>query len=583
MIDTGTPHITHLWTIWCLLLTLPYSLSNSNEAICTRDPKELQGIVRIKSTPQFDLFEKEESLFIEMLDHSTVFVDKTLLIQKIIETKEKVIIINAPRKSGKTINLNMLKDFFEIRLDHKLSIYPTWETSTYKFFTQGKLNTKPDRPLQPMFHRPPYSPRCDDDGCDLSVEKEYEKAKVQGDVMKATYTTPPIISKHPTLIQTHLAKYPVIHLDLVRSYSDQFVIVTIIEELINRICYFFDKSILLTAFINNLVLDENGPKETWQTALKNEQILDSYRRRCLRRDLNATEIETSMLTVSQIMHETFGKPVIILIDGYSAILEDQLLEKDKGENSLREQGTEQVQNLTTLMRNFFRKTLIENPHLKKAVLTDTLTINKKDLFADITDFAYYNAIDNDLQEFYGFTENEANMLFEYFKIPADVANQARLFYNGYTMKRNSNVTLYNMESMAQFLNRKIVDSNWMMEMKGMRIFQNRWIRRSNGITDWMDFTKLSTALAPLIDGNDFLISYTPVNFDSKELLYFTASGREKIFNVTKNTIDEVFSLLLEMGFFTNSNRKCHSDTDSDIYIRIPNQEIKEGLKKITQS
>jgi hypothetical protein len=48
------------------------------------------------------------------MNRNCTFLDKTLLIAKFIEDDSKVSLIVRPRRFGKTVNLNMLKDFFSI-------------------------------------------------------------------------------------------------------------------------------------------------------------------------------------------------------------------------------------------------------------------------------------------------------------------------------------------------------------------------------------------------------------------------------------------------------------------------------------
>jgi len=51
--------------------------------------------------------------FKELRDKGCAYVDKTLLVQEIIEKSAKVVLISRPRRFGKTLNLSMLRYFFE--------------------------------------------------------------------------------------------------------------------------------------------------------------------------------------------------------------------------------------------------------------------------------------------------------------------------------------------------------------------------------------------------------------------------------------------------------------------------------------
>ncbi|HDM70625.1 MAG TPA: hypothetical protein ENG58_04350, partial [Thermotogales bacterium] len=50
--------------------------------------------------------------FEEMIERNYYFVDKTLLIKDIIELPGKIKLITRPRRFGKTLNMNMIKEFF---------------------------------------------------------------------------------------------------------------------------------------------------------------------------------------------------------------------------------------------------------------------------------------------------------------------------------------------------------------------------------------------------------------------------------------------------------------------------------------
>ena len=51
--------------------------------------------------------------FEEIIDKNRCYADKTLFIRDIIESESKVILFTRPRRFGKTLNMSMLKTFFE--------------------------------------------------------------------------------------------------------------------------------------------------------------------------------------------------------------------------------------------------------------------------------------------------------------------------------------------------------------------------------------------------------------------------------------------------------------------------------------
>ncbi|MBC7959422.1 MAG: AAA family ATPase, partial [Vallitaleaceae bacterium] len=51
--------------------------------------------------------------FKKLIDNHGYYVDKTLLIKELIDVPSQVILITRPRRFGKTLNMSMLKYFFE--------------------------------------------------------------------------------------------------------------------------------------------------------------------------------------------------------------------------------------------------------------------------------------------------------------------------------------------------------------------------------------------------------------------------------------------------------------------------------------
>ena len=78
--------------------------------------------------------------FRKMLSTSDVFVDKTLFIKDIIDSREEAILITRPRRWGKTLNLDMLLKFLAIEVDDKGERVEI--NSNKVFFEGGTINIK---------------------------------------------------------------------------------------------------------------------------------------------------------------------------------------------------------------------------------------------------------------------------------------------------------------------------------------------------------------------------------------------------------------------------------------------------------
>lgn len=58
--------------------------------------------------------------FEEFQRENFYYVDKTLFIKELLQNREKMNLFTRPRRFGKTLNMNMLKYFFEIGSDANL-------------------------------------------------------------------------------------------------------------------------------------------------------------------------------------------------------------------------------------------------------------------------------------------------------------------------------------------------------------------------------------------------------------------------------------------------------------------------------
>lgn len=73
------------------------------------------------------------SNFKEIIEKNYYYVDKTLLIKEILDDGSKVILLTRPRRFGKTINMSMLKYYFENTEKDNSYLF-----KDLKIFSQGK-------------------------------------------------------------------------------------------------------------------------------------------------------------------------------------------------------------------------------------------------------------------------------------------------------------------------------------------------------------------------------------------------------------------------------------------------------------
>jgi hypothetical protein len=82
--------------------------------------------------------------FEKLVTESRIFVDKTLLIQDIIQDSNEVLLITRPRRWGKTLNMSMLGYFFTIPVKQDGSIDEEKRKQRVDLFSKMKLKKYPD-------------------------------------------------------------------------------------------------------------------------------------------------------------------------------------------------------------------------------------------------------------------------------------------------------------------------------------------------------------------------------------------------------------------------------------------------------
>ena len=76
--------------------------------------------------------------FEKLVKNSSIFVDKSLFIKEIIESKDEVTLVTRPNRWGRSMNLDMLKRFLSVEADDTTgSIIPHTQTDNYKLFAGG--------------------------------------------------------------------------------------------------------------------------------------------------------------------------------------------------------------------------------------------------------------------------------------------------------------------------------------------------------------------------------------------------------------------------------------------------------------
>lgn len=259
------------------------------------------------------------------------YVDKTGLIEELLKTPGiKVTLITRPRRFGKTMNMSMLTEFFDIRKDS----------------------------------RPIFS------GLKIADNKE--------------------------LCEAWMNQWPVIHVTFRSVFGSCF-----------KDAYSMIEAVIAELYKQHIYLLENP-----EMMVYDREIFD----RIAGKKASGEEIKNSLLFLTRLLGQYYGKTVILLIDEYDVPLAKA---SDKG----------YYEEMLYVIRGILQA-LKDNSFLHLAVVTGCLRIAKESIFTGTNNFITDTISDNRLDEFFGFTQEEVD------RILADTQNtshsqEIKNWYDGY--------------------------------------------------------------------------------------------------------------------------------------------------------
>ncbi|WP_341759857.1 AAA family ATPase [Candidatus Tisiphia endosymbiont of Ptychoptera albimana] len=284
--------------------------------------------------------------FKALLLNSDIFVDKSLMIKELLEDSGAVTLITRPRRWGKSLNMDMVRRFFEIEVDEYGIQLPQEQRVNYKLFSGGEVDLGFDetKELKP-----------------LKIANVANSMKRQG-------------------------QFPVIIISFkgIRGSSYQEIEVGIKSQIINL----FAKHRYLERYIKQdekLLID--AQKEILQRYFTGKLIED--------------DIKNSLKFLSDLLYKHFNQKVYILIDEYDTPINSSYMEFGH---------TEEFNQVLKLFRAIFGNSLKTNDSLQKGVITGILRVAKANLFSDLNNLTECSLLDERFSNSYGFTQAEVDEL-----------------------------------------------------------------------------------------------------------------------------------------------------------------------------
>lgn len=245
-------------------------------------------------------------------------------------------------------------------------------------------------------------------------------------------------------------------------------------------------------------------------------------------------MSSALALLMRMMHQYYGKPVLVLIDEYDAPIQ-QAWSKNFYTPCI------------TFLRQFLSSALKDNPDLDFAVLTGVLRVAKESIFSGLNNLDVCTVIDEAYADVFGFTEKEIKKMARDMHAEASLP-EVRRWYDGYHFGRQE---IYNPWSVVNFFRYHELADYW-VNTSGNTILQ-ALMRYGNRDRD--------TALLSLLHGETV-----------------TAAVREGvIYEDIEQDNDTLFTMLLTTGYLTTvSKRRGISGLLCE--LAIPNKEVRDAYR-----
>lgn len=453
--------------------------------------------------------------FRDVVEKSSIVIDKSLFIKEIIESDDVITLITMPSRWGKTLNFDMLNRFLSIQYDRKTkTIIPNTQTDNYKLFTGGKI--------------------------DLHYSRSGKKKKTLKKLK---------IAKNKNIMLNYQGQFPVIYLTFTSCYHRKSIIEIesklkeIIISLLKQYCYLNKSEVCSNDITNATVIVKDKYKELLANVDK--------------------DYKTTIRDLSHLLHIHHSKKVWILIDEYDTVANEsyQIFEDDE------------AQNVTKLFQNIFETTLKDNKSLAKGVLTGVHCLVKSGLLSGFDNLGKYSMKDNKYSQYYGVNQEEMEILQSHFNLN-DNQKEILSKYIGFHEKINIHSShnddnevveyrmKYNIHSIVKYLNNHLDRYRpYWIESEKIEIFR-KVIANNVDIRNEID----SMVQGNSINNFDLIIDFS-IN-DFKILKNMIKHGEILEIN-RKQYVDVLFSYLYTLGYITHIGNEEY---------KLPNIEIKEFMQ-----
>jgi hypothetical protein len=463
--------------------------------------------------------------FKKLVEESTIFVDKSLLIKEFVENSAEVLLVTCPRRWGKSINMDMIKTFLEIEVDSDGNKYSDkTKTHNYKIF-QDKMNP-----------------------CDVTTKVSKRK--------------PLKIAKDENFVKKYQGEHPVISIDFKNVNGTNY------QEIENGL-----KLAISTAFkqheymIDLLYNASTDNKSTRSRIRKATENLNFFEKIYCENGQKATyiDIETSLYFLSEVLHTHFNKEAYILMDNYDTpiynISQSKLLKDEDSEKALN------------LIEKIMGVTFKGNEYLAKGLITGVFRLAKSSINPALNNTVEYNFLNNRFARYYGFTEDETKYLFDEYEIGFEDRCKAKSWYDGYRVEIDPTLKMYNPWAIINFLSSKVI-KNYYQETGDMDCIKKLFKFDAKN-------EKIQTLLSNDVMGNgqnnhSILVELNDLRFSMDDFVTLNKLvDFDDNYVIDSETVDLFFRYIFAAGYLTITEEQINESITS---IKLPNNEVKSAFE-----
>ena len=407
--------------------------------------------------------------FRDYLKHDSIYVDKTSLLYYLIFIPGHIL-FSCPRRFGKTLNLSMIKCFFQPK-DNEKSHEELKEN--FKNFKIGsfvdlneiteillKISKNPQienqhKIIKSIFKLAEtinsdvdkYNKMAERIKSNLAFNNNKNKSKqslLSLNLKEKIFTQITAWKKSGEIeeqkkyskilnefgvVEKYFGKYPVLSLTFKNCIGDFKEVSKNLKNEIKKV--FNNHSFLLTHLENKLKSSSN--KKT-STSAKIEKF-QAY----LGNNITISELKDSIYFLSQLLYEHFGKKIYILIDEYdravNKLFEEDLLicTKDKKNGILKE--INEITSLISGMISPCAKEGVDSKYIQKIILTGIYNTLLKEAGSGVNNIYEYGVVDVQYSKYFGFSEKELTNMFpnvfkNYKNNEQTILKRFKKWYNG---------------------------------------------------------------------------------------------------------------------------------------------------------